>query len=440
MSNRPLLPLKFLAIGGGLAGLACAYALRTAGHDIVIIEKNDETTKTEGSIRSPPNMTRILNTWPGMKDFLQTHATRCSGLSFRSGDASQPLGFMKFHDRIMSDLEADFLFVQHDDLKHELLRLCSTAGVVFKHSKAVDILKSAGSIAVTLEDGNTLLGDIVIGADGRDSWVRSFVVEDELRAKHVVPGANISISTKLMREHDELSSLCDEQQYTIWMGNGSSITGIFDDKCETFNLTICSPYTIDSPDCDWYTSHPVSELPFDLSGYDARLQKLVQLGSSCRPTVHRVLEQEDVTSRDGTVALVGDAAHSVLIHSSQNSSMAIEDAVTLGKLFSRLTNRKQIPVFLAAYEEIRQPRTGATQTSEYQSLVQISLPRGSQQEARDAQLNLTLGLEFDDSENLEASDLLVQAWDQYLLLFSHDASEEVDNWWSKWGVFTENEK
>ncbi|KAJ7176408.1 hypothetical protein C8R43DRAFT_975572 [Mycena crocata] len=424
LSNHgSVLALKFLVVGGGLAGLACGYALRIAGHDIVIIEKNDETTKTEGSIRSPPNMTRILSKWPGMKDFLQTHATR-------SGDASQPLGFMKFHDRIMSDLEADFLFVQHDDLKHELLRLCSTAGVVFKHSKAVDILKSAGSVAVTLEDGKTLLGDVVIGADGRDSWVRSFVVEDELWAKYVVPGANISISTKLMREHNEFSSLCDKQQYTIWMGNGSSITGIFDDKCETFNLTICSPYTIDSPDCDWYTSHPVSELPFDLSGYDARLQKLVQLGSSCRPTVHRVLEQEDVTSRDGTVALVGDAAHSVLI----------EDAVTLGKLFSHLTNRKQIPVFLAAYEEIRQPRTGATQTSEYQSLVQISLPRGSQQEARDAQLHLTLGLEFDDFENVEASDLLVQAWDQYLVLFSHDASEEVDNWWSKWGVFTENEE
>jgi salicylate hydroxylase len=35
----------FVIIGGGLSGLACGYALGKAGHDVVIIERNDGNTK-----------------------------------------------------------------------------------------------------------------------------------------------------------------------------------------------------------------------------------------------------------------------------------------------------------------------------------------------------------------------------------------------------------
>jgi salicylate hydroxylase len=115
----------------------------------------------------------------------------------------------------------------------------------------------------------------------------------------------------------------------------------------------------------------------------------------------------------------------------------VEDAVTLGTLFSHLSNRKQIPIFTETYEELRQRRTNEARISEYQALVQISLPHGELQEGRDEALKLTLSPAFDDFENCEFSDLLVHAWEQYLVLFSHDAGEAVDNWWSKWGFTVE---
>ncbi|KAJ7498601.1 hypothetical protein FB451DRAFT_1161324 [Mycena latifolia] len=340
----------------------------------------------------------------------------------------------------MSDLQADFLVIQHEDLRRHLTSLCMVSGVVFKHGKAVNIIKLADDrrVTVVLQDGSSLHGDIVVGADGHNSFVRSFVVEEETEPQNIVPGytfkVNISISTKLMQKHEEFRSLCEENQFTIWMGNGSSITGILDNSSETFNLGICSPTALESSlDGDWYENSTLSHLPpFDLSDYDPRLKRLIALGHTCHPTVHKVFEQADVVGLEGSVVLVGDAAHSVLIHGSHNSSMGIEDAVTLGSLFSHLTNRKQIPIFLDTYEELRQARTSATGKSEYQSLIQISLPRGEHQAARDNGLKLTLSKEFDDFENCEASDMLVQVWEQYLVLFSHDAMEEVDNWWSKW--------
>ncbi|KAJ7283991.1 hypothetical protein C8J57DRAFT_1498977 [Mycena rebaudengoi] len=450
----PLL-VKFIIVGGSVAGLATGYALSTAGHQVVIVEKSDGNMKvkvslrvkcrpntefvfkSEGSIRCPPNMTRILSRWPGMLDLLQTRASKCAGISFRRGATSEPVGYMKFHDQIMQELEADFLILQHDDLVSHLKFLCATAGVVFEYgSKVTNVRLAEGATTVVLEDGRTLLGDIVIGADGHNSLVRSIVAEEDLEPEYIVPGANVSISTKVMQEHDDLASLCDYDQFTIWMGKGSSVTGIFDRAAETLNLGICGPVLpVNFVDHDWHENCSVVELlPFDLSDYDPRLQKLINLGYACHPTVQHVLKlEDDVVGLDGTAVLAGDAAHCVLMHGSHNSAMAIEDAVTLGELFSHLEHRKQIPVLLDTYGVIRQQRVNRTVDSEYQSLLQICLPDGLWQEARDFAMRQTLDEDFEDFENCSGSDMLVKAWEEYLILFSHDAKEEVDDWWSQWG-------
>ncbi|KAJ7437818.1 hypothetical protein B0H11DRAFT_1935666 [Mycena galericulata] len=203
------------------------------------------------------------------------------------GDTSETLGFMKFHEEIMSELQADFVILQ------------------------------------------------VIGADGHNSFVRGLVVEGDLQATHTVAGipqyeprANISISTKDMKENPDLKSLCHPNELTIWMGNGSSVVGTVDSTGETLNLSICFPTYQETAEGDC-------------------LQKLFQLGYAYCSTVQQMFEQDDIIGLDGTAVLVGDAAHSALIYGSHNSSMA--------------------------------------------------------------------------------------TWAEYLVLFSHDANEEVDNWWTTWG-------
>ncbi|KAK7008435.1 FAD-binding-3 domain-containing protein [Favolaschia claudopus] len=432
-THQASLKIKFLIIGGGISGLASAYTLSAS--EKLPDAPSSTILKTEGSIRSPPNMTRILTRWPGMDAFLDTHATRCTGVL---GDTGAPVGAMKFHHEIMDELEAEFLVVQHEDLRRQLYLLCLDTGVVFIHGKAENIAKEEDGISVTLKDGRKLCGDLIVGADGHNSFARSFVMSEGAEVEHVVSAANISIPTEVFEKDDEFRSLCRPNQFTIWMGTGSSLTGTFDSQCKTFNLSICSPTPLESADSDMYDNHDLSALqPFDLSGYDPRLQRLIKSGGSCRPIVHKVFKQVDVVGFDGSLVLVGDAAHSILINGSHNSSMAIEDAATLGTLFSHLSGRKQIPVFTETYEELRQSRTDETRISEYRSLVQISLPHGELQKLRDDSLLLTLDEAFDNFENCESSDLLVQAWEQYLVVFSHDASEAVDNWWSKWSFTIE---
>ncbi|KAF7332343.1 FAD-binding-3 domain-containing protein [Mycena kentingensis (nom. inval.)] len=444
--------LKFVVVGGGLSGLATAYSLRTAGHDVVIVEQRDVHEECEGSIRCPPNMTRILQRWPGMEEFFK-HAAKISGLSFRIGETCDSVGFMKLYDEIMEQLEADFYVLQHNDLKGELLSLCLAAGVEIVQGVVVDI-ETTGSyeVNVVLCDTRVIDGNIVIGADGYKSITRAFITpESEIVDDRTMNGVNISIPMKDLVSRPELLALCQDREYTIWMSSGSSMTAILNSASETFNLSFCTPFPLegqkavidndeDGLEDGWDREYDISQLPIDVSKYDSRIAELIQLGKTFRFTSQRVFEQEEIVGLDGMLVLVGDAAHSVLMHGSHNTSMAFEDAVTLGSLFSRLCSRDQISALVDTYEELRTLRTRATLTSEYQALLMICLPPGSEQEGRDETLRLTRNrAEFKDFDDCDPeSDLLVQVWEQYLVLFKYDAKEFVENWWSKWGFALTN--
>lgn len=94
--------IKFLVVGGGIAGVACAYALRRSGHEVHVVEEADGLGQVRpsaawtllqwrrlliygrcglqkaGGLRSPPNLTKILVKW-GLGPELAKRALKCRG-------------------------------------------------------------------------------------------------------------------------------------------------------------------------------------------------------------------------------------------------------------------------------------------------------------------------------------------------------------------------
>jgi salicylate hydroxylase len=55
--------LDVAVVGGGIGGLSVAIALRRAGHDVVVYERNDYAGEVGASVSCAANGTRWLHEW-----------------------------------------------------------------------------------------------------------------------------------------------------------------------------------------------------------------------------------------------------------------------------------------------------------------------------------------------------------------------------------------
>ncbi|KAJ7906859.1 hypothetical protein B0H13DRAFT_1880172 [Mycena leptocephala] len=124
------------------------------------------------------------------------------------------------------------------------------------------------------------------------------------------------------------------------------------------------------------------------------------------------------------MVVIGDAAHTITIHATHNSSIAVEDGFALGRIFSHATSRDQIPYLLHGYQEVRHVRCIKTEASELQALTTITLPPGPERDRRNEQFSISLQNAEDMSD-----EVLAATWENYLDQFNYNANDAVDEWW-----------
>jgi salicylate hydroxylase len=113
-----------------------------------------------------------------------------------------------------------------------------------------------------------------------------------------------------------------------------------------------------------------------------------------------------------------------------NTALGIEDAQTLGSLFAGVQHRDQVPRLLAAYEELRQSHCNASKDWERRKRHMLTLPVGERQEERDRLMRKSYA--YTEWENMDEQAARA-IWGAELELFAYDASEIVEDWWTKWG-------
>ncbi|KAL0068084.1 hypothetical protein AAF712_004744 [Marasmius tenuissimus] len=457
-SRSQTVPLRFVVVGASVSGLCSAYLLRKNGHEVVVVEKAAHGVENgcNGSLRIPPNVTRSLATLPGVMDLLKEKGSWCSGVSFVSGETLELLGQMVFLEEVMSDLGSDFYFISYADLVSHLSKICRDVGVQIKYGFEVKevLVDFNHPPTVVSEIGTRLSADIVVGADGKGSVVRRVVASEEsdsedefeeLRSstereqRYILAYALISLRSDIhevttscrvsldvptsdLENDPELAYLTKDDRYVLWAGSGHTLSG----ACygpDLYGVALvsvnASPQDLDT---DWRESVPVTTLEKKLT----ELQKLVRKASSCRWSLQHTDYITRFTDSTHSVMVIGDAAHYLPPCATHNASCALEDAFTLGRLFSRITSRDQVPLLFSGYDQIRQKRTRQIEEQEYRGTAVVSLPPGPHRDGRDMALNMTLHLEGADDETL------AEAWGGYLEAFSYDPVDAVDEWWLTW--------
>ncbi|KAH9169576.1 FAD/NAD-P-binding domain-containing protein [Lactarius sanguifluus] len=426
-AKKATLRIRFVIVGGGAAGLACAVALRRVGHQVIVLEKdlNFVGSSKRRGIRMPPNMTKIFNYW-GMSGDVDDIGTPVDRLIISKLDNAYLLGIHQWEYELVQEAGGEFTAVSHYRLRKLLLEAALELGAVVRTNAEV--------VEIAADCREVIQADVIIGADGNRGLCRKLLCPNDppngtgvMLFDSVIPGDSI-------RADPELSSLLQREQVSQWAWFGHERASLCCPIGPSQDLDLAFHfYAIDDGATEGWDDilSPEQFAPY-LSGTEPRIQKL---GRLARPTRVRMMERtfpEEWVHETGRLVIVGSAAHPFPPAVMYGPSMSLEDASMLAKLFSHLGREEQIRSFLYAFQNLREVRCQSNRALDIGNIKFMMVPTGEMTEMRDKMMRAR----YDQGRNV-LEDGTVAQWDRNRELFGYDAEDEADNWWVQWGLLQE---
>jgi salicylate hydroxylase len=368
--------LKIAIVGGGIGGLAAAAFLHQAGRPATVYEQTGELREIGAGLVVAPNMARLLRRLGVLDRLLKTAVRLETGWQFRRWQDGTVLSAEDL------DTRCERLYGEHTYTAHraDLLDAMSAAvpdGAVRLGRRCVKVEAvggEAGPAVLTFADGEVVEADVVIGADGIRSLVRSAVTEAP-----APPAYSGSCAFRALVPAREAPAFARGPAQVLWLGPGHHLVHYPVRAGELINLVAFAPaggYTTES----WTATATVGEFLAEFEGWDPRLTALIEAAGT--PGRWALLDRQPLSrwSR-GPVTLLGDAAHPMFPFYGQGAAQAIEDAAALARYLSG--DSADPSAALRRYQAARIPRTTRLQEVSHARGHLNHLPDGPDQRARD---------------------------------------------------------
>ncbi|CAG8224321.1 unnamed protein product [Penicillium salamii] len=387
--------------------MAAALTLGLRGHHVTVLEAAPKLMEVGAGIQVSPNMLRLFDRW-GVSDLIHAQDVALEHIHVRRWDNGKLLGTVPVNKTFGQQV-----VIHRADLHNAIIdRAIALPNVELRENSPVkDVTFSPAS--VTLANGDIVRGDVVIGADGIKSTIRSHLLEDST-IKAVATGDaayRIMLPREVMEKDPELKALIDEPQATRWLGPSRHIIAYPVRKHELYNVVLLHP---DSHGVEesWTTKGSKQEVVDNYDGWDSKVRKLIDLVDDNEVLEWKLCLHHPLrTWIRGSVALIGDACHPMLPYVAQGAAQAVEDAAALGVVLSAISSREEIPLALNAYEKSRKERAETVQQSGSENRITLHLPDGPEQIARDAQFQASASGNNPDKWSDQRTQEFLWGWD-----------------------------
>ena len=318
--------MKIAILGGGVAGVSSAIALKQKGFDVTIYERNKYESNIGAGIVIWPNAAYILDQLH-ILDEIKAVSGYPSSMQ-RISNIDEKLGSINI-EKINKIMGYPSLSILRYEFQNILVSKLNALGIAIQYGHEITSIEEKNSTTIVhFQNGEQTVADVVIGADGRMSSIaRKYVIGDN-QPKY--------------------------QDFINWIGIFKSEKKFFNDIVvkdywgigERFGIVPVSEYTA-------YWAGGVSAKEIGIKEPSTYKQELKSIFSNWPGLVDTLITETSPSSINkiyvhdhdpinkwhrNNLIIIGDAAHASLPTSGQGACQALEDAWHLANCLSKNSN------------------------------------------------------------------------------------------------------
>ncbi|KAI4675634.1 uncharacterized protein J4E88_007668 [Alternaria novae-zelandiae] len=359
MKREPRTGIDILVVGGGIGGLTFAIEAHRKGHDVRVLERNDEGQYSGEIIMITSSALETPKKWPGFLERLRALASPPT-FDLRKYDGT----FIQHH--APGDSANPSLSIYRKRLHSLLNTYVKELGIPITYDAKVDAyFDSNTSGGVILKSGQRITADVVIAADGVGSRSREII--DGNREKPISSGFVVyrtSFPTgPAMGKYPLVARefLGHDHRGFMYIGPGAHMV-ISHDNGELCYLLTCKDENGTATE-SWSKTTSTDRILDVVKDWDPFVTEVIKATPNNQVLDWKLMwrdPQPQWVSKGGHVVQLGDAAHPFLPTSFSGGTMAMEDAYSLAACL-HVAGKQNVALATKVHNKLRFERVSCAQ-------------------------------------------------------------------------------
>jgi salicylate hydroxylase len=340
--------MHVLIAGGGLGGLTATLALLKAGCDVDVYEQAPELREVGAGLQLSANGTHVFYAL-GIGEALQARSCETQGKEIRLWNTGETWKLFDLGKVSVERYGYPYFTVYRPDVLNVLADAVRAAkpDAIHLGQRCSGFTQNGSGVKLVLENGRTVCGDALVGADGVHSRIRQALFGADQ------PQFTGIISWRGIVPMEKLPARMARGIGTNWIGPGGHVVHYPLREGRLMNFVGAlerSDWRVES----WSARGTQEELAADFRGWHEDVHAIIR--NIAIPYKWALMVRPPMQHWTlGRVTLLGDACHSMVPFLAQGANMAIEDGYILARALTE--GPGDISARRLLYENARRERT-----------------------------------------------------------------------------------